>query len=212
MTGYAITDAQKTIWLYKDKSGGYSLTTDRNRAIIFENKILAETVFKSNLSKLIKSKGVFVQAVELQIGGAQQPKQEVAAPTPTPPPATSDPGSSQYIVSVLSDAIAKLNSRHVTLSDDLSKYDRQRTDVEHYIELNAGKLNAYEGYKAYKLLQDVLVQRRKIKDELEILQVMKDKMAIPDDITKINTRVQELSLRHYEPREFKWLFEPKGQK
>jgi hypothetical protein len=210
MTGYAIADEHKSIWLCKDKSGGYSLTTDKNRAIIFDTKVLAETVFKSNLSKLIKSKGVFVQSVELQVGTAKKSEEVKKAVIETPKVAAdtvlTDPGSSQYIVFVLSDAIAKLNSRHVALSDELSKYDRQRTDVEHYIELNAGKLNAYEGYKAYKLLQDVLVQRRKIKDELEILQVMKDKMAIPDDIAKINTRVQELSSRHYEPREFKWLF------
>lgn len=206
MTGYAITDPQKSIWLCKDKSGGYSLTTDRNRAIIFDTEVLAKTVFKSNLSKLIKSKGVVVQAVELQVGATKKEELKKEVVEQVTVPTSPDPGSSAYTVSVLSDAIAKLNLRHVALSDELSKYDRQRTDVEHYIEFNAGKLNACDGYKAYKLLQDVLVQRRKVKDELEILQVVKDKMALPDDITAINTRVQELAERTYEPREFKWLF------
>lgn len=207
MNGYAITDEKKTIWLCKDKSGAYSLTTNRNIAEIFESKIIADRVFKSNLSKLIKSKGVTVQAVELHVGSAVQKDQKATKEVVSPAEATIHPASSQYIVSVLSEAATKLNNRHTVLSDELSKYDRQCSDIEHYIEFNAGKLNACDGYKAYKLLQDVLVQRRKVKDELEILKVVKDKMAIPDDMTSIDARIQALSARRYEPRELKWLFE-----
>lgn len=206
MKGYAITDAQQVVWLCKDKSGAYSLTTNRNIAEIFENKILADKVFKSNLSKLIKSKGVTVQAVELHVGGNSQKEQKTTDAVVAPTETTTKPTSSQYIVSVLSDAATKLNNRHTVLSDELSKYDRQCSDIEHYIEFNAGKLNACDGYKAYKLLQDVLVQRRKVKDELEILKVVKDKMAIPDDMASIDVRLQALAARRYEPREFKWLF------
>ena len=205
MIGYAITDAQKTIWLCKDKSGAYSLTTNRSMAETFDTKILAEKVFKCNLSKLIKSKGVTVQAVELHVGGESAPEKNVVEEVVAPTSQT----QSQYIVSILSDAATKLNDRHTVLSDELSKYDRQCSDIEHYIEFNAGKLNACDGYKAYKLLQDVLVQRRKVKDELEILQVVKDKMAIPDDMANITARLQTLAARRYEPRELKWLFEPK---
>jgi hypothetical protein len=150
---------------------------------------------------------VAVKAVALQMVCSEpkeQPKKaEVVVTTDVKP----EVGTSKYIVSVLSDAVAKLNCRHLELSDELSKYDRQVTDVEHYIEFNLGKLNARDGWKAYKLLQDVLVARRKVKDELQILQVVKDKMALPDDIENIHTRVQELESRRYEPREFKYLFE-----
>ena len=206
MNGYVITDAKKTIFVCKDTSGSYSLTTDRAKALIWDSQQGADTVFKSNLSKLIKSKGVVVKSVALQIVGADQtvpPKQEVVVAEPEPKP---EFGSSKYIVSVLADAVAKLNCRHLQLSDELSIYDRKVTDVEHYIEFNAGKLNAFDGYRAYKLLQDVLVERRKVKDELLILQVVKDKMAIPEDIENIQERVKELEGRKYEPRELKYLF------
>lgn len=207
MNGYAITDEKKTIWLCKDKNGAYSLTTNRNIAEIFESKIIADRVFKSNLSKLIKSKGVTVQAVELCDGSKRIKDQKATKEVVAPTEATIHSTSSQYIVSVLSDAATKLNARHTVLSDELSRYDRQCSDIEHYIEFNAGKLNACDGYKAYKLLQDVLVQRRKVKDELEILKVVKDKMVIPDDMTSIDARIQALAARRYEPRELKWLFE-----
>ncbi len=207
MNGYVIADTQSSIFVCKDKSGSYSLTTDRAKAIVWENKPSADAVFKSNLSKLIKSKGVLVKSVAMQMVDntpKEEPKQVVKEVVTEQKP---EFGSSKYIVSVLSETIAKLNCRHLELSDELSKFDRQITDIEHYIEFNAGKLNACEGYKAYKLLQDVLVKRRKVKDELQILQVVKDKMALPDDIENIHERVKELENRKYEPREFNHLFE-----
>lgn len=200
MNGYVIADANKSIWVCQDNSGSYSLTTDKSKALIFGTKPAADTVFKSNLSKLIKSKGVAVKAVTLQIAGADvKPKVEMET--------SGEPDSAKYIISVLSEAAAKLNCRHMSLVEELSKYDRQRSDIEHYIEFNAGKLNACDGYKAYKLLQDTLVGRRKIKDELQIIQVVRDKMAVPEELANIGEKITEMESRSYEPRELTYLFE-----
>lgn len=196
MDNYVIADKNKSVWVYKDKSNSYSLTTDKNRALIFDDEPAANAVFKNNLSKFLKSKGVVVQKIANNVSVATTaPSQEFTG--------------SKYIISVLSDAVAKLNCRHTTLVDELSKYDRQRSDIEHYIEFNSGKLNACDGYKAYKMLQDVLIERRKIKDELSMIQVVRDKMAFPEDIANINEKVQELESRRYVPRELPHLFEKK---
>lgn len=199
MNGYVITDANKKVWVCKDK-GSYTLSTDPNRAHIFENKATATAAFKSNLPKIVKSKVTDVKSVKLQVCDDEQPVKTVEKQEST------DATASKYIVSVLSDAVAKITNKHATLSEELSKYDRQRTDVEHYIELNAGKLNAYEGYKAYKLLQEVLIKRRKVKDELQIVQVALDRIAAPDELAQIDTKIKELETRQYTPREFKDLF------
>ena len=172
MTKYAIANPDKTVWVYQSK-GSYTLTTDKARALIFDSKPAAETVFKSNLSKFIKSKGVTVQTVGVQIEGTDAKPEPKAVAVPSPVPPTE---SSKYIISVLSEAVSKLNDRHKELVEQESKYDLQRTDVEHYIEFNAGKLNACDGYKAYKLLQDILIKRRKIKDEMQIINVVRDRM------------------------------------
>lgn len=206
MKAYAIANDTKTIWVCKDTSNSYSLTTDRAKALVFDSKTAADTVFKSNLSKLIKSKGVSVKSVTLQITGPDtQPKKESPVEVDTP-----EFGSSKYIISILSDAVSKLNCRHTSLVDEQSKYDRQITDVEHYIEFNAGKLNACDGYKAYKLLQDVLVERRKVKDELQMIQMVRDTMSFPEDIEAIDSKVKKLESRKYEPREFAYLFDKEG--
>ena len=197
MNGYVITDANNKVWLCKNKNS-YTLSTDSNKACIFDSKSKAESTFES-LLKIIKGKGIKVKSIKLQIDDEGTTETTNAEPC-------SRIDSSKYIVSVLSDAVAKLNCRHLELSKELSKYDRQRTDVEHYIELNAGKLNACDGYKAYKTLQDVLTQRRKVKDELQVVQIALDRIVSPDDLAQIDTKVKELESRKYIPREFKHLF------
>lgn len=208
MTGYAITDENKSLWVRQDANGAYSLTTDHNRALIFDSKVAADTVFKSNLSKLIKSKGVAVKSVSLQIDSEKKKNTVKKISNEVVVTPTGDVDSAKYIISVLSEAAAKLNCRHTSLADEQSKYDRQVSDVEHYIEFNAGKLNAAEGYKAYKLLQDVLVRRRKVKDELQIISAVMDRVSVPDDL---DAKISQLESRKYEPREFKYLFEEKEQ-
>lgn len=205
MNGYVITDANKSVWVHQDSGGSYSLTTDKNKALIFSTKPAADTVFKCNLSKIIKDKGVEVKAVNLQIEGSDaSPKKELIATSSVP----IEPGSSKHIISIVADAVAKLNCRHQVLVEQESKYDRQKTDIEHYIEFNAGKLNACDGYKAYKLLQDTLLERRKVKDEIQMINVVRDRMAA-EDIANIEKKVKELEARTYEPREFAHLFESK---
>lgn len=211
MIGYVISDKNKTIWVCKDTSGSYSLTTDSGKALVFDSKLAADAVFKSNLSKFIKSKGVAVRSVSLQIAGVKNSIEPTAIKEAEVPSTHSCDESSKYIISVLSEAADKLNCRHKVLVEEESKYDRQRTDVEHYIEFNAGKLNACDGYKAYKLLQDVLLKRRKIKDELQIINVVRSRMSVPEDLANIGTKIQELETRKYEPRELKHLFENKGE-
>lgn len=197
MNGYVITDNSKTMFVCKGANNAYALTTDPDKAIIWDSKITVDAVFKSNLPKSIRDKGLSVRAVPLQMR-FDKPQHEQTQP---------EAGSSRYIISVLSEAAAKLNVRHATLNEELSVYDRQITDVEHYIEFNAGKLNAYEGYQAYKLLQDVLLKRRKVKDELQMINVVRDKMSISSDIDGVNARIIELENQTYKPREFKHLFE-----
>lgn len=199
MNRYVITDDNNKLWVCKDNNS-YTLTTDPNKACVFDTKSKADSIYKSSLSKIIKNKGVVVKTVKMQIDDGKDQ---------TDPPITKTPSDeclSKYIVSVLSEAVAKLNCRHLELTEELSKYDRQRNDVEHYIELNAGKLNACDGYKAYKMLQDVLMQRRKVKDELQVVQVALDKIVSPDDLAQIDTKIKELETRKYTPREFKHLF------
>lgn len=53
------------------------------------------------------------------------------------------------------------------LHNRLSIADKKISDIEHFIEFN--NLNAANGYKAYKLLKEVLEERREVKNQIEEL-------------------------------------------
>ena len=59
------------------------------------------------------------------------------------------------------------------LHNRLSIADQKKNDVEHFIEINPN-LNASQGYSAYRLLKDVLEERRDIKNKIDELKPMLD--------------------------------------
>lgn len=91
------------------------------------------------------------------------------------------------IESLMSIAQELLNRRN-ELNEKLSDVEKAVVDAQHYIELR--QLNAYEGYKAFKMFQDILLRRRRIKDE----------MLIVDTLVILKNQVESLGDRHYTPR------------
>lgn len=59
----------------------------------------------------------------------------------------------------------KLKERLEQLSRDQSEIDKAKVDIEHKIEFSE-KVSACDGWKYFALLKDVLVKRRKIKDDI----------------------------------------------
>lgn len=89
----------------------------------------------------------------------------------------------------------------------------EQSDIEHYMEFV--DLNASEGFKAYKQLQDVRKRRRKLKDELEYLNTiekrMKNALRHQDGINQVVEGIVHTAKNHetrtYKPRVRKDLFE-----
>ena len=94
---------------------------------------------------------------------------------------------------------------HTQLSEKLSKIDQEITDIHHYIEFN--KLNAAEGYKAFKLLQDKLRERRGIKDDMSKFQMLSSTKVVDIFNGTFDKNIEALSNRTYTPRVLKELFE-----
>ena len=90
------------------------------------------------------------------------------------------------------------------LSKRMSKIDQEVTDIQHYIEFN--KLNAAEGYKAYKLLQDKLLERRTIKDDFAKFQMLADAKVSDIFDGTLDANIEEFNHRTYTPRVLKELF------
>lgn len=110
------------------------------------------------------------------------------------------------------DKIAGLNGlatdalhRKTELIEQLSKVDRELSDIAHYIEFN--NLNAAQGYKAYKMEHERRIIRRSIKNEIQVLEIILGKKISETVTDEINNAVAGMDQRSYEPRELNELFD-----
>ena len=73
--------------------------------------------------------------------------------------------------------------RNYEISQELSEVESMIVDLEHYIEFSV--LNARDGYVAYKKLHNLLLRRRKIKNEQKVVNMITKNYGIADDIKQI---------------------------
>ena len=90
----------------------------------------------------------------------------------------------------------------------LSEVDKEISDINHYIEF--GKFNAYQGWLAFNMLRHRLRKRRKIKNELLVIQQLGDSKITSSMLQAIKKSIAEMDNRKYIPRVLNELFEQPG--
>ena len=70
--------------------------------------------------------------------------------------------NSVELATKFSNVVEEIKEIKLKLSEEQSILDQKVLDIQHYIE--SRNLNAVEGYKAYKLLQETLKERRMVKN------------------------------------------------
>ena len=83
--------------------------------------------------------------------------------------------------------------------------DKELCDILHYIEFC--NLNAAQGYKAYKMVKERRILRRKIKDEISILDSILGQKVSQTAKNAIQKTAENMDKRTYEPRVLKELFD-----
>ena len=97
----------------------------------------------------------------------------------------------------------QLVARAPWIDHKLIEVDNKIQDVLHAIEFNS--YNARDGYKIYKLLHDLRIERRKYKDEIFIRELIDDNIHNVD-WGKFRSRVKDVKDRQYHVREMEELF------
>lgn len=97
----------------------------------------------------------------------------------------------------------QLVARATWVKYKLQEVENKIQDVLHAIEFNS--YNARDGYKIYKLLHDLRLERRKYKDEQIIADVMKSGFA-DSNWELARSRFDDLKDRQYHVREMEELF------
>lgn len=169
-------------------------TTELNEAFQFFDKTKAENAL-ANLPKQTRNLGYFV----IQISNTDKPVDfdqftEIEL-------VNYDSALAQ--ISSFCDLHDQLVARAPWIDHKLTEVENKIQDVLHAIEFNS--YNARDGYKIYKLLHDLRLERRKYKDEIFIRELIDDN--IHDvDWGKFRSRVKDVKDRQYHVREMEELF------
>lgn len=169
-------------------------TTELNEAFQFFDKTKAENAL-ANLPKQMRNLGYFV----IQISNTDKPvdfDQFTDIELVNYDSALAQIGS-------FCDLHDQLVARAPWIDHKLIEVDNKIQDVLHAIEFNS--YNARDGYKIYKLLHDLRLERRKYKDEIFIRELIDDNIHSAD-WGKFRSRVKDVKDRQYHVREMEELF------
>lgn len=84
------------------------------------------------------------------------------------------------------------------LTVELSQADKELEDMKHYIEFSC--LNAADGYKAFKRMQDILLKRRAIKDKMSFATLLAQQNISKPALESALTYLENMGNRDYEVR------------
>ena len=181
-------------YLLQPAKGEIKLVNNMKKASKWEDELKANNFFKS-ISKSTKFK-------ECNLKVEYVSQEEIATDLPVKP------------VELSYDILEKVKEMHVFtkelenrklyLSDKLSKIDLEIVDIEHAAEFY--NLNASQGYKLYKLLHDRRIERRKIKDELQIIGFTLGTTINSTNIHNLERSILGMDNKKYTPRINKELF------
>ena len=181
-------------YLMHNAIGQWIPTPELFESFQFNDKTKADNTL-ANLPKQMRNLGYFVQQVDapskpLEIDGFDNSE-------------LVNYDSALAQIGSFCDLHDQLVARATWVEYKLQEVENKIQDVLHAIEFNL--YNARDGYKIYKLLHDLRLERRKYKDEQIIADVMKSGFA-GSNWELVRTRVDDLKDRQYHVREMEELF------
>lgn len=201
MANYVITDG--TRWIMKDKKERYVPTSSKSLADIFSKK-QAENIYKSSLTKALR--GVFhVEKTSEEVPAQVKPVTDKDIEETGKVMVSEDIKYWLDKATDMSNIANEAINRKRKLCQELSLVDKELCDILHYIEFC--NLNAAQGYKAYKMVKERRILRRKIKDEISILDSILDQKVSQTTKNTIQKTAENMDKRTYEPRVLKELFD-----
>lgn len=181
-------------YLMHNAIGQWTPTPELNESFQFNDKTKAENAL-ANLPKQMRNLGYFVQQID----------------TPTKPVEIDRFDNSELAnydsalaqIGSFCDLHDQLVARATWVEYKMQEVENKIQDVLHAIEFNS--YNARDGYKIYKLLHDLRLERRKYKDEIFIRELIDDNIH-GTDWGKFRSRVKDVKDRQYHVREMEELF------
>lgn len=179
LSGYVITDGSK----YVSDHSTNAITTDRAKAYTWSTREAAENVLlQAETRKILPLIGYHVEDSYKYITPIDEETEKVI----------DEIRMMFYLYSSIQESL-------LNLSEKLSTTDRKISDVEHYIEVT--DQNAVNGFKLYKKIKELRIQRRNIK-RLQLISKEFDKIKITTGvIDDMNGLIDSFTDRMFSPKE-----------
>lgn len=187
----------------------WTLTTDITKAFIFKTDLKAKNLLRESLPATFphKNKAVIeeydepektVETVEIKTEGNGYKKIDLE--------------KFRDDFNQLSQQLRDINDNKKFLDERLSELDRKITDIEHYLEFYT--FNACDGYKLAKGLKEILKERRSVKNQMKLIQILNSSTCAGMMMGVAGEKVDKAILGDYEytPRILKEMFEGKVEK
>lgn len=181
-------------YLMHNAIGQWIPTTELSESFQFNDKTKADNAL-ANLPKQMRNLGYFVQQIDAPSKPVEIDRFDNSE--------LANYDSALAQIGAFCDLHDQLVARTTWVEYKLQEIENKIQDVLHAIEFNS--YNARDGYKIYKLLHDLRIERRKYKDEQIIASVMKSGFA-NSNWELVRNRVDDLKDRQYHVREMEELF------
>ena len=181
-------------YLMHNAIGQWIPTSELAEAFQFNDKTKAENAL-ANLPKQMRNLGYFVQQIDAPVKSVEINWFNNSNLV--------NYDSALAQISSFCDLHDQLVARATWIEYKLQEVENKIQDVLHAIEFNS--YNARDGYKIYKLLHDLRLERREYKDEQIIADVMKSGFA-NSNWELVRNRVDDLKDRQYHVRNLEELF------
>ena len=181
-------------YLMHNAIGQWIPTSELNEAFQFNDKTKADNAL-SNLPKQMRNLGYFVQQIDAPSKPVEIDRFDNSE--------LANYDSALAQIGAFCDLHDQLVARATWVEYKLQEVENKIQDVLHAIEFNS--YNARDGYKIYKLLHDLRLERRKYKDEIFIRELIDDNIRSAD-WGKFKSRVEYVKNRKYNAREMEELF------
>lgn len=182
---YIICSQNGNLYVRQNKKG-WSLTGNINEATKWNKIKSANNVHKELFQKF--------SACSLEVKYVTQENKVVNEPAM--------PNELDYDIFDKADEIALLakqaENRKLYLLEKIQEADLEIVDIEHAAEFY--ELNAAQGYKLYRLLHDVRIRRRKLKNELERINLFLGASIDSKKLENLRKRIIGLDHKQYTPR------------
>ena len=199
---YVLTDG-KGSYIRKDNSTGrYVPIRSFKQAQRWSNQIKACSVLKNSLTKSIRD-NYAVQFIDTK---NIIEKNDMSKPKELCSRAIDDDNIDSWLnkVNTIINVLNSSDIRKDELTAKLSEIDKEIVDIHHYIEF--GKFNCYQGWMCFKMLQNTLQQRRKYKNEITVLNLIKQCKFDKSSLETLPTTIADIQNKCYRPRAFPELF------